>query len=61
MRIIFIVIAFFLLFAACKNKKIAADPDVYYTCSMDPQVISDRPGKCPICKMELTAVKKKFG
>ena len=58
MRIIFIVIAFFLLFAACKNKKIAADPDVYYTCSMDPQVISDRPGKCPICKMELTAVKK---
>ncbi|MFC0775019.1 efflux RND transporter periplasmic adaptor subunit [Terrimonas alba] len=58
MRIIFIVIAFSVLFAACKNKKIAADPDVYYTCSMDPQVISDRPGKCPICKMELTAVKK---
>jgi Cu(I)/Ag(I) efflux system membrane fusion protein len=25
---------------------------------MDPQVISDKPGKCPICKMELTAVKK---
>ncbi|MGZ8553598.1 MAG: efflux RND transporter periplasmic adaptor subunit, partial [Chitinophagaceae bacterium] len=25
---------------------------------MDPQVVSDRPGKCPICKMELTAVKK---
>ena len=58
MRIIFIVIAFSLLFAACKNKKVVTDPDVYYTCSMDPQVISDRPGKCPICKMELTAVKK---
>ena len=58
MRIIFIVIAFSLLFAACKNKKVVTDPDVYYTCSMDPQVISDKPGKCPICKMELTAVKK---
>lgn len=58
MRIIFIVIAFSLLFAACKNKKVVTDPDVYYTCSMDPQVISDKPGKCPICKMELTPVKK---
>ena len=32
--------------------------DTFYTCSMDPQVISDKPGKCPICKMELTAVEK---
>lgn len=27
-------------------------PDVY-TCSMHPQIIRDRPGKCPICGMEL--------
>lgn len=31
---------------------------LYYTCSMDPQVKEDKPGKCPICKMELTPVKK---
>lgn len=30
---------------------------LYYTCSMDPQVMEKRPGKCPICKMELTPVK----
>jgi len=28
---------------------------------MDPQVISDKPGKCPICKMELTKVQKQSG
>lgn len=49
-----------LLIASCKNKTqtTAADPDVYYTCSMDPQVIESKPGKCPICHMELTPVKK---
>jgi Cu(I)/Ag(I) efflux system membrane fusion protein len=31
---------------------------VYYTCSMDPQVKEDKPGKCPICHMDLTPMKK---
>lgn len=26
---------------------------VAYTCSMHPQVVSDKPGKCPICGMKL--------
>jgi Cu(I)/Ag(I) efflux system membrane fusion protein len=30
----------------------------YYTCSMDPQIKVDKPGKCPICKMDLTPMKK---
>ena len=48
-----------LLAASCKSKKeIPAATDTYYTCSMDPQVIENKPGKCPICHMELTAVKK---
>ncbi|WP_416440022.1 efflux RND transporter periplasmic adaptor subunit [Phnomibacter sp. MR] len=54
----------FLLFVltSCKNNnQLATDPDTYYTCSMDPQVVEYKPGKCPICKMDLTPVKKKKG
>jgi membrane fusion protein, copper/silver efflux system len=49
-----------LLIASCKNKTKTAvtNSDIYYTCSMDPQVVESKPGKCPICHMELTAVKK---
>lgn len=28
----------------------------YYTCSMHPQIIEPKPGKCPICHMELTPI-----
>ncbi len=27
--------------------------NIYYTCTMHPEVHSDKPGKCPICGMEL--------
>jgi Cu(I)/Ag(I) efflux system membrane fusion protein len=49
-----------LLFFSCNNKteEKIVDSNFYYTCSMDPQVISNKAGKCPICKMELTRVKK---
>ena len=50
---------FLVIYPGCKDKNEAVpDPDLYYTCSMDPQVIEYRPGKCPICKMEMTPVKK---
>src|SRR5947208_1501840 len=40
-----------------KDKVAAANPDIeYYQCSMHPWVVSDKPGKCPICKMDLTPV-----
>ncbi len=58
MRYILILSTSFLFFSSCKNKKETQDPDIYYTCSMDPQVIEYKPGKCPICHMELTQVKK---
>lgn len=49
----------FFMAASCKPKPVVQlDPDIYYTCSMDPQVIENKAGKCPICHMELTAVKK---
>jgi Cu(I)/Ag(I) efflux system membrane fusion protein len=60
----FLVITIASLFlVACKGKKNStpANADVYYTCSMDPQVKEDKPGKCPVCKMDLTPVKKSSG
>ncbi|HNE27515.1 MAG TPA: efflux RND transporter periplasmic adaptor subunit [Saprospiraceae bacterium] len=32
------------------------EENVYYTCSMDPQVVEQKPGPCPICKMPLVRV-----
>ena len=60
MRYSLVILASLFLFAACKSKKDSAptDPEVYYTCSMDPQVKENKPGKCPVCKMELAPVRK---
>lgn len=35
----------------------AARPATRYTCPMHPQVVSDKPGNCPICNMPLVPVK----
>lgn len=62
MRHTIIAAIVFFFFISCNNKKeMPKDPDTYYTCSMDPQVVEYKPGKCPICKMDLTPVKKKNG
>ena len=49
-------------FTGCKERKQAetasVKADVYYTCSMHPQVHAERPGNCPICGMKLIAVSK---
>ena len=59
---LFLLLAVLLIVTSCREKKSAqVDQDVYYTCSMDPQVIEHKPGKCPICKMDLTPVKKRNG
>lgn len=50
-----------LLSCTPKNKEAhgehQAEKNVYYTCSMDPQVKEDKPGKCPICRMVLIPIK----
>jgi Cu(I)/Ag(I) efflux system membrane fusion protein len=62
MKYLFAIILLSLSFFGCKSKKEAlADPDTYYTCSMHPQVHENKPGKCPICKMDLIPVKKSAG
>lgn len=55
---------FILILFACENKaekdaQHAHVSDIYYTCSMDPQVLEHKPGKCPICHMDLTPVSLK--
>lgn len=35
-----------------------AGRDEYYTCSMDPQVVENKAGNCPICHMKLIKVKR---
>lgn len=56
------LLATFLL-SSCKEQKketvATANKDVYYTCSMHPQVHEEHPGNCPICGMKLIAVSKK--
>lgn len=32
--------------------------DVFYQCEMDPEILSDKPGNCPKCEMELSEMKK---
>jgi membrane fusion protein, copper/silver efflux system len=49
-----------MILGACTTKKkdSARVSNTYYTCSMHPQIMEEKPGKCPICGMNLIAVQK---
>jgi membrane fusion protein, copper/silver efflux system len=49
-RQVFVVLL--LVVMACTNKDAAHEHDTY-TCPMHPTVISDKPGSCPVCGMDL--------
>lgn len=56
----YLYLIFVYLLFSCNNTFIPgeAGPDEYFTCSMDPQVVENKPGNCPICHMKLIKVKK---
>jgi len=54
--IIALVTSLILLVSCGKKKQVTAASSIYYTCSMHPQVIQNKPGNCPICGMQLIQV-----
>ncbi|MDQ0477332.1 efflux RND transporter periplasmic adaptor subunit [Chryseobacterium sp. MDT2-18] len=56
---ILIMVLLVFLFSCKKEEDPHAKHDIYYTCSMHPQIVGDKPGKCPICHMDLVPVEKK--
>lgn len=48
---------YFLFFASGSSNGISTEEKQLYTCGMHPEIISDEPGICPICEMNLTPIK----
>ena len=56
-----VLVTTLLFFSSCtvessKDKAEVSKVKSFYTCSMHPQIKEDKPGKCPICHMNLTKV-----
>lgn len=60
MRQSIIITLLFVFGLSCKSKNtiVQIPENIYYTCSMHPQIMEPKPGKCPICGMQLIPVKK---
>ena len=54
--VIFIPV-YFLFIAGGSSSDTASGEKQLYTCGMHPEIISDEPGLCPICEMQLTPIK----
>ena len=54
---IVIMIPVYFLFIDGGSSDITSEEKQLYTCGMHPEIISDEPGLCPICEMNLTPIK----
>lgn len=53
-----ILIPVYFLFIAGDSSDTSSGDKQLYTCGMHPEIISDEPGLCPICEMQLVPIKK---
>jgi Cu(I)/Ag(I) efflux system membrane fusion protein/cobalt-zinc-cadmium efflux system membrane fusion protein len=54
---IVILVPVYFLFFTGSSSDVTSEEKQLYTCGMHPEIISDEPGLCPICEMNLTPVK----
>ena len=55
--VVIIVPVYFLFIAGNSSSDTSSEEKQLYTCGMHPEIISDEPGLCPICEMNLTPIK----
>ncbi len=60
-----LLLAIGIMGVACKrssdappDQQVASQPAAVYACPMHPQIRESKPGKCPICGMELVQTKQ---
>ncbi|MGB5288622.1 MAG: efflux RND transporter periplasmic adaptor subunit, partial [Ignavibacteriaceae bacterium] len=53
-----ILIPVYFLFIEGSSADLSSGDKQLYTCGMHPEIISDEPGLCPICEMQLVPIKK---
>jgi len=61
--ILLLCLSLSLFYSCTKEERVDTDKEHkhtedFYTCAMNPQIKEDKPGKCPICHMNLTKVTK---
>lgn len=58
LAVIVILVSVYFLFIAGGSSDVSSEDKQLYTCGMHPEIISDEPGLCPICEMQLVPIKK---
>jgi membrane fusion protein, copper/silver efflux system len=56
--IVILIPIYFLFISGGDNSGVNQEEKQLYTCGMHPEIISDKPGLCPICEMQLVPIKK---
>ena len=52
-----VISLYFIIWGNNSSNEISSGEKQLYTCGMHPEIISDKPGLCPICEMKLTPIK----